>query len=120
MYELMVIHRPGLSEAEMRSAVAEIETALQGQGAEMKGTDLWGKRRFAYEIDHIREGYYSVLTFSGDSSAVQTLDRALTLSDPVIRHKFVRLEHLENVSQALGTMGGVEATGEQESESVEI
>ena len=107
MYELMVIHRPGLSDTEMRSAVAEIETALTGQGAQMQGTDLWGKRRFAYEIDHIKEGYYSVLTFSSDANAVETLDRALALSDPVIRHKFVRLEHLENMSQAPGTiMGG--------------
>ena len=98
MYELMVIHRPGLSDTEMRSAVSEIESALQTQGAEMQGTDLWGKRRFAYEIDHIKEGYYSVLTFKGETTVVETLDRALALSDPVIRHKFVRLEHLENLS----------------------
>jgi small subunit ribosomal protein S6 len=98
VYELMVIHRPGLSDTEMRSAVTEIETALQAQGAEMKGSDLWGKRRFAYEIDHIKEGYYTVLTFSGEPRAVEILDRALALSDPVIRHKFVRLEHMENVS----------------------
>lgn len=98
IYELMVIHRPGLSDTEMRSAVAEIESVLQSQGAEMMGTDYWGKRRFAYEIDHIKEGYYSVLTFSSDPDVVTTLDRALALSDPVIRHKFVRLEHMENVS----------------------
>ncbi|MDH3731178.1 MAG: 30S ribosomal protein S6 [Acidimicrobiia bacterium] len=98
MYELMVIHRPGLSDTEMRSAVAEIETGLQAQGAEMKGSDLWGKRRFAYEIDHIKEGYYSVLTFGGEPEVVEILDRALALSEPVIRHKFVRLEHMEKVS----------------------
>jgi len=98
MYELMVIHRPGLSDTEMRSAVAEIESGLVAQGAEMKGSDFWGKRRFAYEIDHIKEGYYSVLTFSGEPAAVEILDRALALSEPVIRHKFVRLEHMEKVS----------------------
>ena len=115
-YELMVIFDGDLDDAGADAALATVTAGIEGLGATVASTDRWGKRRFAYEIDHIREGYYSVLTFNGDSDAVQTLDRALALSDPVIRHKFVRLEHMEKVSQAPGTMGGVAATGEQESE----
>ena len=92
MYELMVIHRPGMSETEMRSAVAEIEAALQGQGAEMQGTDLWGKRRFAYEIDHMSEGFYSVVTFDAEAGTGASLDRPLSLADSVVRHKIIRPE----------------------------
>ena len=113
-YELMTIHRPELAEEDVRKETAGLEAFLNGAGASVSDTDFWGKRRFAYEIDHIREGYYSVLTFNGESGVVETLDRALALSDPVIRHKFVRLEHLENVSQALGTMDGGQTTEESE------
>lgn len=89
-YELMVIHRPELPEEQVREKVTEIETVLQGQGAVLDGTDFWGKRRFAYEINHLHEGYYSVLTFQAEGEAVTMLDRALSLADVVVRHKIIR------------------------------
>ena len=89
-YELMVIHRPELTEDDVRDLVKGIEDTMRGQDSEVKETDFWGKRRFAYEIEHIKEGYYSVLTFDSDSETVTLLDRALSLADSVVRHKIVR------------------------------
>ena len=93
-YEVMTIHRPEIVEDDVRVKVAEIEGLLQARGAEVSETDFWGKRRFAYEINHIREGYYSVVKFALDdpAGALDDLDRALALSDAVVRHKFVRLD----------------------------
>lgn len=99
-YELMIIHRPELAESDVRTAISQLEETLTGQGAEMVESDFWGKRRFAYEIDHINEGFYTVLTFRSDPEPVDLVDRALSLSDAVVRHKVLRLAHLENVSQA--------------------
>jgi len=90
VYELMTIHRPELVEEDAKAAVAEIASFLGEKGADVKTTDLWGKRRFAYEIDHMNEGFYSVLTFSAEADVVDELDRMLSLSDQVIRHKVVR------------------------------
>ena len=89
-YELMTIHRPELSEDDVRSKITELETFLGAHGAEVKSTDLWGKRRFAYEIDHINEGYYSVVTFDSGVDLVFDVDRVLALADDVVRHKIVR------------------------------
>jgi small subunit ribosomal protein S6 len=89
-YELMTIHRPELAEDDVRSKVSELETFLGDKGATIANTDLWGKRRFAYEINHINEGYYSVLTFDAERDAVDELSRMLLLSDDVVRHKIVR------------------------------
>jgi small subunit ribosomal protein S6 len=89
-YELMTIHRPDLAEDDMAVKILELEKRLTDQGATIEGRDLWGKRRFAYEIDHMSEGFYTVLTFSADADSVKTIDRALLLSDDVIRHKIVR------------------------------
>ncbi len=91
-YELMTIFRPELAETEVRSEISNIEKALSDRGAEVKNTDFWGKRRFAYEIMHLHEGYYAVVTFEGDTEAIGPLDRALLLSDNVVRHKFIRRE----------------------------
>jgi len=89
-YELMVIHRPELTETDVQSAVSEVEVAISAEG-EVEVRDLWGKRRLAYEIDHLNEGHYSVVRFSGSSELVHRLDMALGLQDQVIRHKIVRV-----------------------------
>lgn len=92
-YELMTIHRPEMAEADFRARVEEIGALLTAREAAPSDTELWGKRRFAYEIDHGNEGYYSVISFGTESADVLSdLDRALSLSDSVIRHKVVRTD----------------------------
>lgn len=86
----MTIHRPELAESDVQGKVKEVETFLGSRGATIAGTDLWGKRRFAYEINHVSEGYYSVVKFESEPDAVDDLDRVLTLADDVVRHKIVR------------------------------
>ena len=91
-YELMTIFRPGMAETEVRTEVSTIEQALAARGAELSATDFWGKRRFAYEINHLTEGYYALVKFQAEPGAVTEVDRALSLSDNVLRHKFIRPE----------------------------
>jgi small subunit ribosomal protein S6 len=90
-YELMTIHRPDLAEDDVESRINELETYLTNSEAEITKRDLWGKRRFAYEIDHLSEGYYSVVSFRAGVEAVAGVDRMLSLADEVVRHKIVRL-----------------------------
>jgi small subunit ribosomal protein S6 len=90
-YELMMIHRSDLAEEDVRARVADVEAAIGGAGT-MDATDFWGKRRFAYEIDHMTEGWYSVVEFKGENALVSELDRTLSLSDEVVRHKILRRE----------------------------
>lgn len=91
-YEVMTIHRPDLAESDIDSNLSEIESFLADNGGNVSKRDLWGKRRFAYEIDHLSEGFYSVLSFQAQPQVVENLDRRLTLADEVLRHKIVRLE----------------------------
>jgi small subunit ribosomal protein S6 len=89
-YELMTIHRPGLEEDEVRARVSDVQAFLEGAGAKVTSADLWGKRRLAYEVDKVNEGYYSVVNFEGEAEVVAGLDRMLSLSDEVLRHKVFR------------------------------
>ena len=89
-YELMTIHRPELAEEDVRKETAGLEAFLSGAGATVSKTDFWGKRRFAYEIDKVNEGYYTVMTFQAEPGHVADLDRALGLADTVMRHKVIR------------------------------
>jgi small subunit ribosomal protein S6 len=91
-YELMTIHRPDLAENDVESKISELETYLSTSEAEVTKRDMWGKRRFAYEIDHLSEGYYTVLSFRAGTEAVAGVDRLLSFADEVVRHKIVRVE----------------------------
>lgn len=90
LYELMTIHRPEMSETEYQGKVSELQEFLTSQGAVDPKTDPWGKRRFAYKIDHVSEGYYTVCRFESEPSTVDSVRRVLSLADDVLRHKIIR------------------------------
>lgn len=91
-YELMTIHRPEMTEGNARRQSQILKQFLTEGGATVSSVNFWGKRRLAYEIDKAKEGYYTVLAFEGEAHHVTALDRALSLSDTVMRHKIIRPE----------------------------
>lgn len=86
-YEIMVIVDGSAEEAQVEGVVDRITEILTQGGGEMSGVDRWGKRRFAYEIDHKTEGVYLVIQFKAETELVNELERVLSLADEVIRHK---------------------------------
>jgi len=89
-YELMYIVRPELEDDAVRVAVKSVRALIESHGGEVVKTTLWGKRRLAFEVKRLREGYYVLVEFSGESATVDELDRILTLSDEVLRFKILR------------------------------
>jgi len=100
-YELMTIHRPDLAEDDVQTRISELETYLSNSDAEVIKRDIWGKRRFAYEIDHKWEGIYVVLEITTEARDLHDIERALRLADEVVRHKLVRLPDREAARRGL-------------------
>jgi small subunit ribosomal protein S6 len=90
-YEVVAIFEattePTLIQGELDRALEIIRTNGGNPGA----IDRWGRRSFAYEVNHKREGYYVVVEFTGEPETVAALDRMLGLADVVVRHKIIRL-----------------------------
>ncbi|MDD9368835.1 MAG: 30S ribosomal protein S6 [Acidimicrobiales bacterium] len=99
-YELMVIIDAELDDEVIDATVKRIAGLLDQRGATVKKEDRWGRRRFAYEINHKHEGYYVVWEFVGGSDLDQ-LERALRLADETVRHKVVRLPDNEAARRGL-------------------
>jgi small subunit ribosomal protein S6 len=99
-YELMVIIDAELDDEVIDATVTRIAGLLDQRGATVKSEDRWGRRRFAYEINHKHEGYYVVWEFVGGSDLDQ-LERALRLADETVRHKVVRLPDSEAARRGL-------------------
>ncbi len=91
-YEAMVIVDARLEEGDIQKAVDRFTTAVGDFGGRMQNVDRWGTRRFAYEIDHQREGYYFIANFEAPEDAIERLKRTLQISDEFIRGKIVRPE----------------------------
>jgi small subunit ribosomal protein S6 len=91
-YEAMVIVDARLEEGEVQKAVEKFLTAVTDAGGQVGKVDRWGKRRFAYEIDHQNEGYYFVTRFEAAQDAIDRLKRTVQISDEFIRGKIVRPE----------------------------
>ncbi len=87
----MLILPAEADEKVVSTAVDRIAKAVSAGGGEGANIDRWGRRRFAYEIDHQNEGYYVVVTFTAEPTVQPELDRVLNLADEVIRHKVIAL-----------------------------
>jgi small subunit ribosomal protein S6 len=97
----MVIYDAELDESAIRAAVEESRQKLASEGAELGPVDFWGKRRFAYRLNHKWEGYYVVLQAKAEPAAMDDLGRTLALADEVLRHKVLRVP--EEIYGKLGT-----------------
>mgnify|MGYP000448860075 FL=1 len=83
-YELMYIINPNLSEEET-AAVVEKFKALVEQNGTLEEMEEMGKRKLAYEINYISEGYYVLVKFTSGPDFPAELDRIFGITDGVIR-----------------------------------
>lgn len=83
-YELMYIINPSLNEEETAAIVAKFK-ALVEQNGTLDEMEEIGKRKLAYEINYISEGYYVLVKFTSGPELPAELDRVLGITDGVIR-----------------------------------
>ena len=92
-YEVTYILRPHLEEADTEAQISHIADQLRTAGGEVSGDiDRFGKRRLAYEIGDVREGFYVVMRFKSEPPAAKELERLLRLNQNVVRALLLRRE----------------------------
>ncbi len=91
-YEIMYIIRPNIEEEAQKALVERFNGILTENGSELTNVKEWGKRRFAYEINDFRDGYYMLVNVSAPAVAVQEFDRLAKISEDIIRHMVVNVE----------------------------
>src|ERR1700681_4345961 len=90
-YEVMVIIDASLDEEVIRATVDRATELIKARGGTPGKVERWGKRRFAYELNHRNEGYYVLIDVTAEPAVMADLDGRLPLADEVIRHKVIRL-----------------------------
>lgn len=88
----MYIIRPNLDEDAVDRVVEVVEEYIKGFGGVIESTDKKGRRRLAYEVDKMRDGYYVLTIFKAKPESVAQLKRMMQLSEDIIRSLVVVFE----------------------------
>ena len=87
-YELVIIIDPARGEEGIAALVAKFKALVEDHGT-LAEVDEWGKRRLAYPINDLNEGYYVLMTFNSDPAFPAELDRVLRITDGIMRSMIV-------------------------------
>ena len=90
-YELVLIFKPELSEEDRNTVLSRIQQVIDENG-KLEEVHDWGKRKLAYEINYIKEGYYYIVNFDLDPQFVKEIERRCRLFDQIIRYMVVRVD----------------------------
>ncbi len=93
-YELMYILKPDLGEEQTQADIDRFNELLAQEHATVTKVDKWGRRKLAYEIQRLTEGFYMVINFDYDGSndIANEITRVLKIHEDVIRSIVVRID----------------------------
>jgi len=87
-YEAVYILNPSLSEEQTAALVEKFKGVVEADGS-VTEVEEWGKRRLAYPINDLMEGYYVLMTFTAAAALPAELDRIFRITDGVMRSLIV-------------------------------
>lgn len=89
-YELAVVVSAKLEEEDRANVLEKVKALIERFGGQITNVDDWGKRRLAYEIQKMKEGYYCFIQFDAETSAPAEIESRMRIMDGVIRYLCVK------------------------------
>ena len=83
-YEAMIVLNPALTEEQTAELVANFKAIVETKGT-VTEVDEWGKRRLAYPINDLNEGYYVLMNFESNPAFPAELERVMKITEGVLR-----------------------------------
>ena len=89
-YELAVVVSAKIEDDARAEVIEKVKDLITRVGGNVTDVDEWGKRRFAYEIQKMKEGFYYFVHFESDSVCPNEVENHIRIMEPVIRYLCVR------------------------------
>lgn len=89
-YELAVVVSAKIEDDARAEVIEKVKALITRFGGNVTDVDEWGKRRFAYEIQKMKEGFYYFIHFESDSVCPNEVEAHIRIMEPVIRYLCVR------------------------------
>lgn len=91
-YELALVINGKLDDESRDAAFEKVKAQIERFGGTIVNIDDWGKRRLAYEIQKIREGFYYFITFESEADAPLEIEKRIRIMETILRFLFIRIE----------------------------
>lgn len=88
-YELVYVIDTTLDDDARKAVMDRFHGMLESLGGKVEKVEEWGKRRLAYPINDLMEGYYVLMTFNAAAAIPAELDRIFRITDGVMRSLIV-------------------------------
>lgn len=91
-YEIAVVVSAKVEDEERNNTIERVKEYITRFGGTIINVDEWGKRRLAYEIQKMKEGFYYFIQFESDSDCPNELEANVRIMENVIRYLVVKQE----------------------------
>lgn len=91
-YELAVVVSAKIEDEERAAVVDKCKALIERFGGTITNVDDWAKKRLAYEIQKMKEGFYYFIQFEAESSAPAEIESRIRIMDNVLRYLVVKNE----------------------------
>ena len=91
-YELAVVVSAKIEDEERAAVVDKCKALIERFGGTITNVDDWGKKRLAYEIQKMKEGFYYFIQFEAESSAPAEIESRIRIMNNVLRYLVVKNE----------------------------
>ena len=91
-YELAVVVSAKIEDEERAAALEKVQGYIARYGGTITNVDDWGKKRLAYEIQKMREGFYYFIQFDAQPTAPAEIESRVRIMDNVLRYLVVRAD----------------------------
>ena len=89
-YETLYIIKPDVEEEERAALIEKFAGLVREDGGEVENIDEWGKRKLAYEINYIGEGYYVLMNFKANPDLPLEMERQFKITENIMRFIVIR------------------------------
>jgi small subunit ribosomal protein S6 len=96
-YENLVIVKPTLTEEEIKNSIAAIEEVITSNGGEIVARDEMGMRKLAYPIEKNPRGYFHVVYYTIEPSAIEEIERRFRINEELLRFVTIKYDSKREV-----------------------
>ena len=89
-YELAVVVSAKIEDEDRAATIEKVKEYITRFGGTVTEVEEWGKRKLAYEIQKMREGFYYFVRFESDATCPAEVERRIRIMENVIRYLCVR------------------------------
>lgn len=89
-YELALVVNAKIEDDARTEVVEKVKAMITEAGATITNVDEWGKKRLAYEIQKMNEGFYYFIQFDAETAVPAELEAKLRIMEPVLRFLVVK------------------------------